>query len=117
PTPPPGYGPQPSAGGVYTGPAPKGTITAIPIQGLDSVVIRAQDLKDLEIVLEIIKLIEEQSKETQPRVEVIHLEYGDCNYIANTLNSIFARVTIGQNGNYVPAAARQPQVGALTALS
>src|SRR5262249_28623520 len=91
---PPGYsGTDPGAGattgvfgpgGTYTGPAPRGTITAIPIQGLDSVVIRAEDLADLQIVLDIIKLIEQNSEGTQPRVEVIHLTHGDCNYIATT---------------------------------
>ena len=70
-------------------------------------VVRAGDSADLDIVLEIIKLIEEQSKGAQPRVEVVHLDHGDANYIATTLNSIFARVTLGQDGNYVPAQARK----------
>ena len=52
---------------------------------------------------------------TQPKLEIVYLEHGDCNYIADTLNSIFARVIIGQSGNYVPASARNPQTAALTA--
>ncbi|MBM3980196.1 MAG: hypothetical protein FJ304_07900 [Planctomycetes bacterium] len=101
----------------FTGTAPRGTITAIPVQGLDTVVVRASDSADMQIVLQLIDMLTEASKGTAPKVEVVYLSHGDCNYVATTLNSIFARVTIGQNGNYVPASARTAQQGALTALA
>jgi type II secretory pathway component GspD/PulD (secretin) len=114
--------PDPMSPPGYTGPdvtfiAPRGTVTAIPIQGLDSVVIRASDAKDLEIVLEIIRQLTEAAKGTEPKLEVVYLDQGDCNYIADTLNAIFARVTIGQDGNYVPASARNTQTAAITQLA
>jgi type II secretory pathway component GspD/PulD (secretin) len=101
----------------FSGTAPRGTITAIPVQGLDTVVVRATDSADMQIVLQLIEMLTEASKGTAPKVEVVYLSHGDCNYVATTLNSIFARVTIGQNGNYVPASARTAQQGALTALA
>ncbi len=90
--------------------------SAIPVQGLDTVIVRAQDVGDMQIVLELIDLLQKQSEGTQPKIDIVYLKHGDCNYIANTLNSIFARVTIGQNGNYTSSAARAAQVGALGAF-
>lgn len=115
----PPYGPGTTTGGstTFSGAAPRGTVTAIPVQGLDTVVVRASDLADMQIVLQLIDMLTEASKGTAPKVEVVYLSKGDCNYVATTLNSIFARVTIGQNGNYVPASARTAQQGALTALA
>ena len=113
------FGPGTTGGGTttYSGAAPRGTVTAIPVQGLDTVVVRASDLADMQIVLQLIDMLTEASKGTAPKVEVVYLSKGDCNYVATTLNSIFARVIIGQNGNYVPASARTAQQGALTALA
>lgn len=105
------------AGADPTVTAPRGTVTAIPVQGLDAVVIRTADAKDLEIVLQIIKLLEDSAKGTEPKLEIVYLEQGDCNYVADTLNAIFARVTLGQNGNYVPASARSTQTALTTQLA
>ena len=104
-------------GGVYSGAAPRGTVSAIPVQGLDSIIIRATDQQDLAIILQLIDELTKQAKGTQPKLEMVHLEYGDCNYIADTLNTLFARVTIGQNGNYVSAQARNPQNSAIAQLA
>ena len=93
-----------------------GNLYAVSEEG-EVVVVRASDSEDLKIVLELIDMIEQASKGTQPKVEVVYLDHGDANYIATTLNSIFARVTIGQNGNYVPAQARTFQNNALTQLT
>ncbi|MBP3959466.1 hypothetical protein J8F10_29835 [Gemmata sp. G18] len=103
---PPGYpGAQPGPGAASGGDAaPRGTITAIPITGFDSIVLRSQDAKDLEIVLQLIELLQRQAKEVQPKIEIVQLEHADCNYIADTFNALLTRVQIGQNGNYVPAA-------------
>jgi type II secretion system protein D len=107
---------QPARSGTaITGAAPRGFPTAIPVTGLGAVIVRAQDVGDLDIVLQLIDLLQEQAKGTQPRFEVVYLNYGDCNYIANTLNTIFARVTIGQNGDYIPVA-RTAQAGAFNAV-
>lgn len=104
---PPGYGAMGNAGaggpGTYTGPAPRGTVTAIPIQGLDTLVLRAGDNADLLIVLELLDILSRQATNTQPKIEVIYLEHGDCNYIADTLNALFTKVQLGQNGGYLPA--------------
>lgn len=105
----PPYGTPQQYAPVINRPAPRGVVSAIPVQGLDVVIVRAEDLADLKIVLDLIDMIAEYSKGTAPRVEVVYLQYGDCNYVATTLNSIFARVTIGQDGNYVPAQARTAQ--------
>ncbi len=117
PNPPPGYRPALGGGPGGVAAAPRGTPSAIPVQGLDVLVLRTQDVRDLEIILQLIDMLAEAAKGTQPKLEVVYLDYGDCNYIADTLNAIFARVTIGQDGNYVPAAARTPQAGLQTALA
>lgn len=112
---PPGYAAQPGAPGTAT--APRGSVTFVPVQGLDVGVLRVQDAQDLAVVQQLIDMLLESAKGTQPKLEIVYLEQADCNYVADTLNAIFARVTIGQDGNYVPAAARTAQAGALTALA
>ncbi|MDY3556068.1 secretin N-terminal domain-containing protein [Gemmata sp. JC717] len=99
--------PPGSGDGVYTGPAPRGVVTAIPIQGLDALVLRTADAKDLQIVLELIEILQRTARNTQPRVEIVPLENGDCNTVADQFNALFSRVQFGQNGGYLPG----PRVG------
>ncbi|AWM40676.1 Type II secretion system protein D precursor [Gemmata obscuriglobus] len=99
--------PPGSGDGVYTGPAPRGVVTAIPIQGLDALVLRTADAKDLQIVLELIEILQRTARNTQPRVEIVTLENGDCNTVAEQFNALFGRVQLGQNGGYLPG----PRVG------
>src|SRR5262249_33516165 len=83
---PPGYvtvpGAEPPPPGTTA--ATRGTVTFIPVQGLDVGVLRVQDAEDLKIVLELIKAIEDQAKGTQPKLDIVYLENADCNYVADT---------------------------------
>lgn len=93
--------------------APSGTVTAIPLTEAGVVVIRTTNPRDMEIVLELIEFIRKQAEGTEPELRMVPLKYQDCSTVAGTLNSIFARVQVGQGGNVVPQAARQVNVGAL----
>jgi hypothetical protein len=100
---PPGYGALGGqTGDTYTGPSPRGTVTAIPIQGLDALVLRTADAKDAQIVLELIEILQRTARDTQPRVEIVPLENGDANTVAEQFNALFNRVQFGQNGGYLP---------------
>jgi type II secretory pathway component GspD/PulD (secretin) len=87
--------------------APSGTVTAIPLSEAGVVVLRTTNPRDMEIVLELMEFIRKQAEGTEPELRLVPLKYQDCNSVAGTLNSIFARVQVGQTGNYVPPAARQ----------
>ena len=93
--------------------APSGTVTAIPLTEAGVVVIRTTNPRDMEIVLELIEFIRKQAEGTEPELRMVPLKFQDCSTVAGTLNSIFARVQVGQGGNVVPQAARQVNVGAL----
>ena len=102
---------RPGAGVSVT--APSGTVTAIPLTEAGVIVIRTTNPRDMEIVLELIEFIRKQAEGTEPELRLVPLKYQDSSTVAGTLNSIFARVQVGQGGNVVPQAARQVNVGAL----
>jgi type II secretory pathway component GspD/PulD (secretin) len=87
--------------------APTGAVTAIPLSEAGVVVVRATNPRDMEIVLELMDFIRKQAEGTEPELRLVPLKYQDCNVVAGTLNSIFARVQVGIGSNTVPAAARQ----------
>jgi len=90
---------QPGAVGAQ---APRNPVTAFTLPGLDTVVIRASDPNDLQLILDLIEVLRQYSKGAQPRLEVIPLEYQDCNYVADFLTTLFSRVlTAGPGGNYL----------------
>jgi type II secretory pathway component GspD/PulD (secretin) len=73
---------------------------------LDKLVLRAENAQDLEIILNLIEHLREISKGAQPRLEVVQLEFIDCNYAADYLTMLFSRViSAGPGGIY----AQQPQ--------
>jgi len=93
--------------------APTGTVTAIPLSEAGVVVLRATNSRDMEIVLELMDFIRKQAEGTEPELRLVPLKYQDCNVVAGTLNSIFARVQVGIGSNTVPASARQVNAGNL----
>lgn len=104
---------QPPAGGAQ---APRNPVTAFTLPGLDTVVIRAADANDLQLILDLIEVLRQFAKGAQPRLEVIPLEYQDCNYVADFLTTLFSRVlTTGPSGNFLvqPGAAPGGVLGGL----
>ena len=98
---------QPGPGGL----APRGTVTAIPIPGLDVTVIRATNASDLQLILDLIEHLQEINKAAVPRLEVVPLEYQDCNVMADFLTMLFSRVIVaGPGGNYL---AQPPGAGGI----
>jgi type II secretory pathway component GspD/PulD (secretin) len=94
---------QPAAPGTI---APRGNVTAYSLPLLDKLVLRAESTQDLEIILALIDHLREISKGAQPRLEVMQLEFIDCNYAADYLTMMFSRViSAGPGGIY----AQQPQ--------
>jgi len=91
--------------------APTGTVTAIPLSEAGVVVLRTTNPRDMEIVLELMDFIRKQAEGTEPELRLVPLKHQDCNVVAGTLNSIFARVQVGVGSNTVPAAARQVNTG------
>jgi general secretion pathway protein D len=71
----------------------------------------------MRIVLGIIAELQKIGKELEPKLELYYLKNQDCNYVAGTLNSIFARVLVGVGGNTIPAGARNVQSNLLTGLT
>jgi type II secretory pathway component GspD/PulD (secretin) len=98
--------------------APRGPVTAVPLSEAGVVVIRTNDPRDMEIVLQLLDFIRKQAEGTEPELRLVPLKYQDATAVAGTLNAIFARVLIGQGSNIVPSAARQATPGAaFTALA
>ncbi|MCS7269548.1 MAG: hypothetical protein NZ703_00555 [Gemmataceae bacterium] len=89
--------------------APRGPVTVVPLPELNAIILRATNATDLQLVLDLIETLREISRDAQPRLEVIPLEYQDCNAVANWLTTLFSRVLIaGPGGTYL---AQQPVTG------
>ena len=117
PVPLPGQPALPGVAGVAAG-APRGPVTATPLPELGVVVIRAQDQRDLDIVLQLLDFLQKPGAAAAPELRLVPLEHADATGIATQLNQVFARVQVGASGNYVPQAARQVTPGsALTPLA
>ena len=83
--------------------APRGNISAYQLGLLDVLVLRAENQKDLEIILDLIEQLRELSKSAQPRIQVVQLEYIDCNIAADFLTQLFSRVIVAGPGGVYPA--------------
>jgi general secretion pathway protein D len=95
----PPQAPTPPSGPGNT--APRGFLTVSQLPGLDALVIRAENEKDLEIILAMLENLREASRGAQPRIQVLQLENIDCNYAADFLTQLFSRVIImGPGGAY-----------------
>jgi type II secretory pathway component GspD/PulD (secretin) len=116
PVPLPGTGPLADQGGQSIQ-APRNTTTAYPIPDLGVVVIRAQSQADLDIVLRLIEFLQQEGRATQPKIEVLPLQYADANIIASTFNQIFARVQVGPNSTYISQQSRTTQGAVFTQLT
>jgi type II secretion system protein D len=89
--------------------APRGPVTVVPLPELNAIILRATNATDLQLVLDLIETLREISRDAQPRLEVVPLEYQDCNAVANWLTTLFSRVLVaGPGGTYL---AQQPAVG------
>jgi len=118
PVPLPGTGP----GGVLPGgsgfevPPPRGPVSAVELSGTGSFLLRANDARDMEILLQLLDVLRRNSEVALPELRVVPLKFADSSYLAGTLNSVFARVQVGAGGNFVPPASRSVTAGsALTA--
>jgi type II secretion system protein D len=82
--------------------SPRGTVTAYPINNSDTLVLRAENAQDMQIILDLIEALRTFAKGAQPRVELIPLEYADCNYAADFLTMLFSQVLkVGLSGSYL----------------
>ena len=89
--------------------APRGPVTVVPLPELNALILRATNATDLQLVLDLIETLREIARDAQPRLEVIPLEYQDCNAVANWLTTLFSRVLVaGPGGTYL---AQQPAAG------
>jgi type II secretory pathway component GspD/PulD (secretin) len=88
--------------------APRGIVTAYELPGLGLLALRAENAQDLKIVLDLIEYLRELSKAAQPRIQVVTLEYLDCNYAADLLTTFYSRVLIaGPQGTYLAQPTQQ----------
>jgi type II secretion system protein D len=89
--------------------APRGPVTVVPLPELNAIILRATSATDLQLVLDLIETLREIARDAQPRLEVVPLEYQDCNAVANWLTTLFSRVLVaGPGGTYL---AQQPATG------
>ncbi len=100
-------------------PAPRGPVTVTSLDGLGQLIIRTNDARDMQIILDLIKKLQDIVRDqAEPELRLVPLKHADCSVIAGTLNTVFAKVSVGLGGNIVPQAARQASVGnALSALT
>ncbi|HEV7214483.1 MAG TPA: secretin N-terminal domain-containing protein, partial [Chloroflexota bacterium] len=61
----------------------------------------------MQIVLEILEFVRRQAEGTEPELRLVPLRHQDCTTVAGILNSVFARVQVGQQSNVIPQAVRQ----------
>lgn len=66
------------------------------VQGLDILIIRGSK-RDVELVKEIIRQIEELSIQTQPEVEIFFLQHVDGQQMTDMINTIYPTVFAGQS--------------------
>jgi type II secretory pathway component GspD/PulD (secretin) len=114
---PAGGQPQPVGGQPQPGGEPQVTVEGVPggagtdvagaisrignvqiefVQGLDILIIRGNK-RDVELVKEIIKQIEELSVQTQPEVEIYYLQHVDGQQMTDLINQIYATVFVSQS--------------------
>ncbi|HXD88517.1 MAG TPA: secretin N-terminal domain-containing protein [Urbifossiella sp.] len=99
--------PIPGANSGIRAAAPSGPVTAIPQSELGVAVIRTTNARDMQIVLEILEFVRRQAEGTEPELRLVPLRHQDCTTVAGILNSVFARVQVGQQSNVIPQAVRQ----------
>ncbi|QDU23632.1 secretin N-terminal domain-containing protein [Urbifossiella limnaea] len=99
--------------------APRGPVTATPINDLGVLVLTARDQRDMELILRLLETIRVgQGNRLEPELRMVSLKHADSNIIAGTLNTVFSKVQVGPGGNIVPSSARQTTPGnALSALT
>jgi type II secretion system protein D len=66
------------------------------VQGLDILIIRGNK-RDVDLVKEIIKQIEELSVQTQPEVEIFYLQHVDGQQMTELINQIYATIFVSQS--------------------
>jgi type II secretion system protein D len=79
--------------------APRGAVTAEALEELGIIVISAGNQADLEEVLQIIDFIVKNSKDAEPKLELVPIEFGDATNISVLLNQVFSRINVGVSGN------------------
>jgi general secretion pathway protein D len=77
------------------------------IEGLDVLVLRGK-AQDVEQVMKIIEHLERVSAETEPAVQVLMLQYGDCRSLAKMLQSLYDEVYEPRQGKVSITAAVKP---------
>ena len=106
-------------GGIGASAAPRGPVTATTISDLGLLVLRTADERDMQLILGLIEYIRREINDrAEPVLRMVTLKHADCNILAGTLNTVFAKVQVGITGNVVPQASRQVTPGnALSALA
>src|SRR6185437_5240235 len=112
----PNLPPVPGASGGIRAAAPSGTVTAVPLNELGVAVVRTTNARDMQIVLDLIEFIRKQAEGTEPELRLVPLRHQDCTTVAGILNSVFARVQVGQQSNIIPQAVRQQAGNPFAAL-
>jgi general secretion pathway protein D len=77
---------------------PRGPVYIEGLSELGGVIIRANTPEDAKAVEEIIKLLVEQARQAQVKIELVPLEKADATSVANTLNALYSRVQVGPSG-------------------
>src|SRR5207249_4164959 len=78
---------------------PRQPVIIEPLETLGVVVIRAQNPEDMKAVLDLIKYIQDLSKDTQVTIHIVPLKYQDATSLANTLRILFSNVQVGPYTN------------------
>jgi type II secretion system protein D len=77
----------------------RSNVTAEALSELGAVIITAQNRADFEIILQVIRRLQELAKESEVRVQMVPVTYGDPTFISNILTQLYQRVVVGPGGN------------------
>jgi general secretion pathway protein D len=97
-------------------PAPRLGVNAVPLPQLGLVVVSGQNPEDVELVLRVIRYLEENAKGAETIIYVQPLQRADATSVVNTLNQLFQRVNVAPGGNQLivgptPVRPGQPAAG------
>src|SRR5262249_9054247 len=81
----------------FTGPRSPVNVQALPEMG--AVVISAQNAADMELVLAIIRYLQQEGAVSNVEIRLVKIEHQDPTSLANVLSTLFTRVVVPAAGN------------------
>jgi type II secretion system protein D len=77
--------------------APRSTVTATPLQQLGVVVVSGNNPADVELVIQLIRLLQDYGRVGDIEIQIVPMRYQDATWLSTTLSQFYTRVVLGPN--------------------